>query len=81
MPSTGSMSSPSKTEAVRAPCRSSSAANRPFTPPSDCWVTASAGCGRSWSHLVSDVIPEATWRLLDPDGRTLRDIDTPADLP
>lgn len=26
-------------------------------------------------------IPEPTWRLLDPDGRTVRDIDTPADLP
>ena len=25
--------------------------------------------------------PEPVWRMLDPDGRTLRDIDTPADLP
>jgi molybdopterin-guanine dinucleotide biosynthesis protein A len=27
------------------------------------------------------VIPEATWRALDPDGATLRDIDLPGDLP
>ena len=27
------------------------------------------------------VIAEAVWRELDPEGRTLRDIDTPADLP
>jgi molybdopterin-guanine dinucleotide biosynthesis protein A len=27
------------------------------------------------------VIDETTWRPLDPDGRTLRDVDTPADLP
>lgn len=26
------------------------------------------------------VIPEPTWRALDPDGLTVRDIDTPADL-
>lgn len=26
------------------------------------------------------VIPEATWRLDDPAGRTLRDVDTPSDL-
>lgn len=31
--------------------------------------------------LATNVIPEATWRALDPDGRTMRDIDTPADLP
>ena len=31
--------------------------------------------------LPTHVIPESTWRLLDPDGLTLRDIDTPADLP
>ena len=26
------------------------------------------------------VVPAATWRALDPDGRTLDDVDTPADL-
>ena len=31
--------------------------------------------------LHSVVIDEPTWRTLDPDGRTLRDVDTPADLP
>jgi molybdenum cofactor guanylyltransferase len=30
--------------------------------------------------LVTAVIDEATWRELDPEGRTLRDVDTPADL-
>ena len=30
--------------------------------------------------LTSRVVPESTWRALDPDGLTLRDIDTPADL-
>lgn len=30
--------------------------------------------------LATSVIPEASWRSLDPDGATLRDIDTPADL-
>lgn len=30
--------------------------------------------------LATDVIPEASWRPLDPDAVTLRDIDTPADL-
>jgi molybdenum cofactor guanylyltransferase len=31
--------------------------------------------------LGATVIPEATWRPLDPDGRSLRDVDVPADLP
>ena len=31
--------------------------------------------------LATTVIAEATWRVLDPEGRTVRDIDTPADLP
>lgn len=31
--------------------------------------------------LATHVIPEPTWRLIDPEGRTLRDIDTPADMP
>ena len=31
--------------------------------------------------LATHVIPEAAWRALDPDAVTLRDIDTPADLP
>lgn len=30
--------------------------------------------------LVAIVIPEPTWRALDPYGMTVRDIDTPADL-
>ncbi|MDO8483505.1 MAG: molybdenum cofactor guanylyltransferase [Candidatus Limnocylindrales bacterium] len=30
--------------------------------------------------LATTVIAEATWRALDPDGRTMRDIDTPDDL-
>jgi molybdopterin-guanine dinucleotide biosynthesis protein A len=30
--------------------------------------------------LATAVIAEATWRKLDPDGRTIHDIDTPADL-
>jgi molybdopterin-guanine dinucleotide biosynthesis protein A len=29
----------------------------------------------------ADVIPEADWRRVDPDAWTVRDIDTPADLP
>ena len=31
--------------------------------------------------LFTRVIPEDTWRRLDPAGATLRDVDTPADLP
>ena len=31
--------------------------------------------------LQTRVVPEDVWRHLDPDGATLRDIDTPADLP
>ena len=31
--------------------------------------------------LATHTIPEAAWRALDPDGATLRDIDTPGDLP
>ena len=30
--------------------------------------------------LAATVIPEATWRALDPYGMTVRDIDTPGDL-
>ena len=30
--------------------------------------------------LATNVIPEGAWRPLDPDARTLRDIDTEADL-
>ena len=30
--------------------------------------------------LGAAVVPEATWRALDPYGMTVRDIDTPADL-
>ena len=32
-------------------------------------------------HLETHAIPETTWRRLDPEGLTLHDIDTPADLP
>jgi molybdenum cofactor guanylyltransferase len=31
-------------------------------------------------RLRSAVVPAATWRAVDPDGRTLADVDTPADL-
>jgi len=31
--------------------------------------------------VPSATLPEAVWRPLDPSGATLRDIDTPADLP
>ena len=31
--------------------------------------------------LVTRVMAEPAWRLLDPDGLTIRDVDTPADLP
>lgn len=30
--------------------------------------------------LATRTIPEVTWRTLDPEGRTVRDIDVPADL-
>jgi molybdopterin-guanine dinucleotide biosynthesis protein A len=30
--------------------------------------------------LATRAIPEATWRAIDPDARTIRDIDTPEDL-
>ena len=30
--------------------------------------------------LSAAVLPEAAWRAIDPDGDTLRDIDTEADL-
>ncbi|MGZ8514591.1 MAG: molybdenum cofactor guanylyltransferase [Candidatus Limnocylindrales bacterium] len=33
-----------------------------------------------YGALVAAVIAESTWRALDPDGLTLRDVDTPADL-
>ena len=31
--------------------------------------------------LATSVIPEGAWQALDPEALTLRDIDTPADLP
>jgi molybdopterin-guanine dinucleotide biosynthesis protein A len=31
-------------------------------------------------RIPSAAIPETDWRVLDPDGQTLRDIDTPGDL-
>ncbi len=33
-----------------------------------------------FDHLPTRVIDESAWRPLDPDARTLRDVDTPADL-
>jgi molybdopterin-guanine dinucleotide biosynthesis protein A len=49
---------------------------------------AAAACladGRRSLRALLDAVPSATlpsaqWRALDPDGRTLRDIDTPGDL-
>ena len=32
------------------------------------------------SGLTAHVIPESTWRVMDPGGLTLRDVDIPADL-
>lgn len=31
--------------------------------------------------IATTVIAEADWRAMDPDGRSLRDVDTPDDLP
>ena len=42
--------------------------------------TVNVDCARSPRSSRPDVIPEASWRPLDPDAVTLRDIDTPADL-
>lgn len=36
--------------------------------------------GALMESLAVTVIEESMWRELDPDGRTLRDVDTPADL-
>jgi molybdopterin-guanine dinucleotide biosynthesis protein A len=36
--------------------------------------------GALYEALATAVIDEPTWRALDPDGKTLRDIDMPADL-
>jgi molybdopterin-guanine dinucleotide biosynthesis protein A len=30
--------------------------------------------------VPSRAVPSAEWRAVDPEGRTLRDVDTPADL-
>lgn len=37
--------------------------------------------GALYDALATRLIAEGAWRELDPDGRTLRDIDAPADLP
>ncbi len=37
--------------------------------------------GALTEELARSVISEAVWRAVDPEGRTLRDIDTSADLP
>jgi len=34
-----------------------------------------------YDRLETAVLPESDWRSLDPEGATLRDVDTPADLP
>jgi len=31
--------------------------------------------------LPTRIVPEGTWRAIDPDARTVRDVDVPADLP
>ena len=49
-------------------------------PPTSSWPMASADSVPSSRHSATTVIPEATWRALDPYGMTVRDIDTPADL-
>ena len=36
--------------------------------------------GALYEAMATSIVPESTWREHDPDGRTLRDIDTPADL-
>jgi molybdopterin-guanine dinucleotide biosynthesis protein A len=36
--------------------------------------------GRLLDRLVASVVAEATWRPLDPGGRTTRDVDEPGDL-
>ena len=56
-------------------------AHRRRSRPSGWSQPASGACGRSTRRSSTAVIDEATWRAIDPDGRTLRDIDTPADLP
>jgi molybdopterin-guanine dinucleotide biosynthesis protein A len=33
------------------------------------------------AHLDTALIPEAAWRVHDPEGRSLRDVDRPQDLP
>jgi molybdopterin-guanine dinucleotide biosynthesis protein A len=33
------------------------------------------------ARVPSAVIPAGAWRALDPDGRTLRDVDAPGDMP
>ena len=38
------------------------------------------GAARPVGAVPAAVVPAARWRALDPDGRTLRDVDTPADL-
>lgn len=37
--------------------------------------------GAVFEALATSVIDDAGWRAIDPDGRTLRDVDTPDDLP
>jgi molybdopterin-guanine dinucleotide biosynthesis protein A len=44
------------------------------------YATGERRLGALTVTLPTHVIPEPTWRLLDPDASSLRDIDTPADL-
>ncbi|MFO1541546.1 MAG: molybdenum cofactor guanylyltransferase [Chloroflexota bacterium] len=61
----------------------------PFAADRDAAVVAAEGLLRDGARslrallltLGAATIPAATWRQLDPDGATLRDVDVPADLP
>ena len=37
--------------------------------------------GALLGEIATEVIPEVDWRPFDPEGRSLRDVDTPDDLP
>ena len=64
--------------AVRAPARRPPVARRPVV---DALLRDDRRALRALlDRLTVAVVPAATWRALDPDGRTLDDVDTPADL-
>ena len=71
-------SSNTKAEPVRS--RSLCVATRPSPPPTSSSLMANGRLRALIETLETTVIPEATWRALDPYGMTVRDIDTPADL-